>query len=80
MVMGAGRARQAAADAAFDAFYRAEYPRLAGALRLACADPSVADELAQEAFVRLGALRALLHRAVTTLRADASLVTTEGNE
>jgi RNA polymerase sigma-70 factor (ECF subfamily) len=42
-----------AADKAFDAFYRAEYGRLAGSLRLACGDRSTADELAQEAFVRV---------------------------
>ena len=40
------------ADEAFDAFYRAEYGRLAGSLRLACGDRSTAEELAQETFVR----------------------------
>ena len=38
---------------AFDAFYAAEFGRLAGALRLACAgDGRVGEELAQEAMVR----------------------------
>src|SRR6184192_698653 len=42
----------AGADDDFDAFYRAEFGRLAGALRLICGDGVVAEELAQEAFVR----------------------------
>src|SRR5205823_6204781 len=47
-VMGA----PAGADDDFDALYRAEFGRLAGALRLLCEDRVVAEELAQEAFVR----------------------------
>jgi len=42
----------AGADDDFDAFYRAEFGRLAGALRLLCGDRVAAEELAQEAFVR----------------------------
>lgn len=40
----------------FEAFYRAQYPRLAGSLRAVCGDAELAQELAQEAFAR-----ALLH-------------------
>jgi RNA polymerase sigma-70 factor (ECF subfamily) len=36
----------------FDVFYRAEFGRLAGALRLVVNDPHLAEETAQEAFVR----------------------------
>lgn len=36
----------------FDGFYRREFPRLAGSLRIVCGDESVAEELAQEAFTR----------------------------
>jgi len=36
----------------FDRFYRVEYPRLAGALRLMTADRAVGEELAQEAMYR----------------------------
>jgi RNA polymerase sigma-70 factor (ECF subfamily) len=39
-------------DDAFDAFYRAEFGRLAGALHLLCGDRRRAEEHAQEAFVR----------------------------
>lgn len=38
---------------AFDAFYRAEWGRLAGTLRLVAGDAGAADEVAQEAFVRV---------------------------
>ena len=34
----------------FDAFYRAQWGRLAGTLRLLCGDAMTADDLAQEAF------------------------------
>lgn len=40
----------------FEAFYRAQYPRLAGSLRAVCGDSELAQELAQETFAR-----ALLH-------------------
>lgn len=40
-------------EAGFDAFYRREYGRLAGALRLISGDRSTAEETAQEAFVRV---------------------------
>lgn len=41
-------------DEAFDRLYRAEFGRLAGALRLACGgDGPLGEELAQEAFFRL---------------------------
>jgi len=43
-------------DESFARFYEAEYPRLAGALRLMTGDRAVAEELAQEALYR--ALRA----------------------
>lgn len=36
----------------FDTFYRDNYGRLAGSLRILCGDPGVAEELAQEAFIR----------------------------
>ncbi len=36
----------------FESFYRREFPRLAGSLRLVCGDQSLAEELAQEAFAR----------------------------
>lgn len=36
----------------FDAFYRAQWGRLAGTLRLMSGDAMTADEVAQEAFVR----------------------------
>ena len=38
--------------ARFSDFYRSEYPRLAGSLRLATNDEAQAEELAQEAFTR----------------------------
>ncbi len=40
----------------FEAFYRAQYPKLAGSLRVVSGDVGLAEELAQEAFAR-----ALLH-------------------
>jgi RNA polymerase sigma factor (sigma-70 family) len=36
----------------FEAFYRKEYPRLAGSLRLVCGSDELAEEFAQEAFTR----------------------------
>lgn len=36
----------------FDSFYRQNYGKLAGSLKLVCGDAGVAEELAQEAFVR----------------------------
>jgi RNA polymerase sigma-70 factor (ECF subfamily) len=41
-------------DEAFDRLYRAEFGRLAGAMRLACGgDAALGEEVAQEAFLRL---------------------------
>ncbi len=40
------------AEEEFDALYRAEWGRLAGALALACGDRGAAEEVAQETFVR----------------------------
>ncbi len=40
------------ATASFDNFYAEHYPKLTGSLRLVCGDSGVAEELAQEAFVR----------------------------
>jgi RNA polymerase sigma factor (sigma-70 family) len=56
----------------FDDFYRQEYRRLAGALWLACGDRLVAEELAQETFVR--AIRAW-NRVVEMDRPDLWLHT-----
>ena len=42
-----------AGDEPFEAFCRREYPRLVGALSLYCGDVFVAEELAQEALVRV---------------------------
>jgi RNA polymerase sigma-70 factor, ECF subfamily len=39
-------------SAVFEDFYRQHYGRLAGSLRLVCGDIGVAEELAQEAFIR----------------------------
>lgn len=36
----------------FEDFYRREYPRLAGSLRLVCGSEDLAEEFAQEAFAR----------------------------
>jgi RNA polymerase sigma factor (sigma-70 family) len=36
----------------FDTFYRREFPRLAGSLRIVCGDAALAEELSQEAFTR----------------------------
>lgn len=41
-----------AVTATFDQFYAEHYPKLTGSLRLVCGDSGVAEELAQEAFVR----------------------------
>jgi RNA polymerase sigma-70 factor (ECF subfamily) len=40
------------ASHSFEDFYRTEYPRLAGSLRLVCGSEELAEEFAQEAFVR----------------------------
>ena len=42
-----------AEEEAFEAFCRREYPRLVGVLSLYCGDAGVAEELAQEALVRV---------------------------
>ena len=69
----------------FDSFYRAEYPRLAGALRLACGgDSRGGEELAQEAMVRAwthwGRVRAM-HRPAGWLYATGfNLVRRRGRE
>lgn len=36
----------------FDAFYRAQYPRLTGSLRLVCGSTGAAEDIAQEAFLK----------------------------
>ncbi len=47
------RNRNATAPAELSAFYAAEYPRVVGALRLYTGNPSLAEDIAQDAFVKL---------------------------
>lgn len=47
------RNRNATAPAELSVFYGAEYPRVVGALRLYTGDPTLAEDIAQDAFVKL---------------------------
>jgi RNA polymerase sigma-70 factor, ECF subfamily len=54
-------------DAAFDALYRVGAPRVRGFLLRLCGDPSLADDLTQEAFVRVHRARGAFEQGAAAL-------------